>query len=77
MSQRLYFDLTDGLEVIRDEEGVEISVLDEAVVEVQSALTEMRHSGEADMRTDGWQLVIRDDSGVTLRSMPLYDEGFH
>lgn len=77
MSQRLYFDFTDGLEVIRDEQGVEISVLDEAIVEVQSALTGLRQSGEADMRSDGWQLVIRDDSGMTLRSMPLDDEGFH
>lgn len=77
MSQRLYFDLTNGSELIRDTEGVEAAALDEAVVEVQSALNEMRHSGEADMPADGWRMVIRDDSGMTLRSMPLDDDSYH
>ena len=77
MSQRLYFDLTNGQDFIQDTEGVEAEFLGEALEEAQSALTEMRHSGAAGTPADGWQLIVRDENGMTLRSMPLDDGGFH
>jgi hypothetical protein len=76
MNRRLYFYLTNGLEVIQDTEGVEAEALGEAIAEAQSALNEMR-IGQAKMPADGWQLIIRDESGLTLRSMPLDDGGLH
>ncbi len=42
MGQRLYFDLTNGLELLQDPEGVEAEVFGEAFAEARSALTEMR-----------------------------------
>lgn len=77
MSQRLYFDLTNGQDLIQDTEGVEAEVLGEAFEDAQSALTEMRRSGDANTPADGWQMIIRDESGMTLRSMLLDDGGFH
>ena len=66
MSQRFHFDLTDGDEIIRDDEGVEASSHDEAIAEAQAALNEMRGTEEAVALEDGWRLVIRDESGVTV-----------
>lgn len=77
MGQRLYFDLTNGQHLIQDTEGVEAEALGDALEEAQSALNEMRCGGEGDTPADGWQLIVRDENGVTLRSMPLDDGGFH
>lgn len=77
MGQRLYFDLTNGQDLIRDTEGVEAELLGEALEDAHSALTEMRRSGEADTPSDGWQLIVRDESGMTLGSMPLDAGSFH
>ena len=71
MSQRFHFDLTNGEETIRDAEGVESSGPDEAIEEAQAVLDEMCSGEGAEMRGAGWQLVIRDKDGATLKTLPL------
>ncbi len=75
MSQRFYFDLTNGLELIQDSEGVDARGPDEAIEEAQAALEDMLGNDRTAALGDGWQLVIRDESGMTLRALPLDNGG--
>ena len=77
MGQRFYFDLANGQELIRDAEGVDASGPDEAKREAQAALDELRDGHEADMPGGGWQLIIRDQSGMTLKAIALAVGAFH
>ena len=77
MGPRFYFDLTNGQELIRDAEGIDASGPDEAKKEAKAALDELRGSHEADMPDVGWQLIIRDENGVTLETLALDDSVFH
>lgn len=71
MQKRFYFDLTNGQKFIRDDEGVEADDIDQATKEAQVVLNEMRGSQELSSIGDGWRLIIRDENGRALRTMPL------
>lgn len=77
MSQRFHFDLTNGEKLIRDDEGVDASGPDEAIEEAQAALEYMRGNEEVLAPGDGWQLIIRDESGLTLKAIALDDGASH
>lgn len=77
MTTRFYFDLTNGPDILRDHDGVEASSLDEAAGQVQAALEDLRGNEEAPAAGDGWQMVIRDESGTTLKTITLDDLAFH
>ena len=77
MVQRFYFDLTNGEDLIRDDEGVDASGLVEAVKEAQSALDELRGGYQPDMPGAGWHLIIRDEAGATLKTLPFNDDTPH
>ena len=77
MTTRFYFDLTNGPNTLRDDEGVEASSLDEATGQAQAAMDDMRSKDEAPTQGEGWQLIIRDESGVTLKAISLDDVAFH
>ena len=77
MCQRYFYDLTNGDDHMRDTEGVVASGPDEAIEEARAAMADMRSNEESPVPAEGWQLVIRDESGMTLRSLPLDDGGFH
>ena len=62
---RLYFDLTDGQTILRDEEGVEVTDLDHALADADAVLGEL-HGYEV-----GWSLVIRDQAGAVLAQLPV------
>ena len=40
-------------------------------------LDEMGSGDERELRPSGWQLVIRDESGMTLKAISLNWETFH
>ena len=71
LTSRFYFDLTDGLDTLRDDEGVEANSLDDAIRQTQTVLDEIRDDGNASAFEDGWQLVIRDEHGNRLTSLPV------
>ena len=71
MSSRFYFDLTNGLETIRDHQGVEARDLDQAIEEARVVINEMRDSGELSEDEEGWILIIKDAEGDTLMTLPV------
>lgn len=77
MTSRFYFDLTNGPDTLRDDEGVEASSFDEAAGQAQAALEDMRSSEEVPAPGERWQMIIRDENGMTLKLVPLVDGGFH
>ena len=71
-SARYYFNLTDGDTMIRDEEGIEASSVQAAVVSAMEAVEELR--AQDPLNSDewqGWQLEIVDASGQALQVIPL------
>lgn len=73
MGQRFHFDLTNGEELIRDDEGIEASSPDEAIKEARAAVADMRSNEQALVPAEGWQLVIRNESGATVKAIALDD----
>jgi hypothetical protein len=71
LARRFYFDLRKGQDFIRDDEGVEASDLEQATIEAQAVVDEMRDSNELSSLGKGWSLVIRDKDGATLKTLPL------
>ena len=69
---RYYFNLTDGDTMIRDEEGIEASSVQAAVVSAMEAVEELR--AQDPLNSDewrGWQLEIVDATGQALQVIPL------
>ena len=75
---RFYFNLTDGETVIRDEEGVEVSSLQVAVISAMEAVEELR-AQDASNSDDwqGWKLEIVDAAGRAVQSIPLDSSASH
>lgn len=71
MTQRFYFDLTDGESVLRDDTGVLAPDLDEAIEAARAVLEEMRDSGDLSDGEDDWLLVIKDEARRALTTLPV------
>jgi hypothetical protein len=72
LSSRYYFNLTDGETMIRDEEGVEASSIQAAVLSAMEAVEELR--GQEPLDPDewqGWRMEIVDVSGQAVQTIPL------
>jgi hypothetical protein len=72
LSSRYYFNLTDGETMIRDEEGVEASSIQAAVLSAMEAVDELR--GQEPLDSDewqGWRMEIVDVSGQAVQTIPL------
>ena len=69
---RYYFILTDGETMIRDEEGVEASSLQAAVISAIEAVEELRAQDASNSdEWQGWRLEIVDAAGRAVQSIPL------
>ena len=72
MPSRYYFNLTDGDEVIRDENGIEVSDVRTALIRAFDAIAELRQEDPAAVgEWQGWRLDIIDDSGNLIHSLAL------
>ncbi|MGA4555023.1 MULTISPECIES: DUF6894 family protein [Methylorubrum] len=71
LNSRFHFDLENGREAIRDEEGVWAINLAAALEQVTAGVDELRAAGEFEDIADGWFLVVRDDAGVVRKCLPL------
>ena len=72
VSARYYFNLTDGDAMIRDEEGIEASSIQAAVVSAMEAVEELR--AQDPLNSDewqGWRLEIVDAEGRAVHAIPL------
>jgi hypothetical protein len=66
-----FFDLVCGDEVIRDDEGVEARDLDQALAEARSAIAEIADEMIEDGSGQPWEMIVRDETGVPLRCLPI------
>jgi hypothetical protein len=71
VSERFYFDVESGEETIRDEEGVEVGSLDEALAEARSVIAEMADEVCAADPGRSWSLVLPDTAGRPIRRLPI------
>ncbi|GJD51233.1 hypothetical protein OPKNFCMD_3985 [Methylobacterium crusticola] len=71
MTRRFYFDLFNDSTVIRDEEGVEVDDLDEALKQAWFTIEEMRESGELETLAGDWQFAVRDAVGTVLKILSV------
>lgn len=69
---RLFFHLTNGLDFIRDEEGVDVPSLEWARREAKVAVQELRRDDDFDpMRWNGWRLEVTDADGTVVMHISL------
>jgi hypothetical protein len=72
VAERYYFNLTNGAVMIRDEEGVEASSIQAAVISAMEAVEELRAQDPSNSdEWHGWRLEIVDASGQAVQSIPL------
>ncbi|MCJ2142769.1 DUF6894 family protein [Methylobacterium sp. E-066] len=71
MSERFYFDIENGEEILLDEEGVEASSLEEAMNEARSVIEEMAAEVTGDNPGDLWTLVVRASDGSLVGRLPI------
>jgi hypothetical protein len=71
MLRRFYFDVGNGRETIRDEEGVEAEDLEQALADARGVIGEMADDlGTIDL-DNPWTLVVRDDTGMEVAHVPI------
>ena len=72
MSIRYHFNLTDGEDMLLDEDGIELSGIDAALVQARNAVKELGTENPLLMAEwQGWWLEIVDGSGRIVGSLPL------
>jgi hypothetical protein len=71
---RLFFHLTNGRDLIRDEDGIDVSDLEWAKREAQMTVDEMRKEEGFDPSSwNGWRLEVTDTAGTVLMWISLGD----
>jgi hypothetical protein len=71
MTERFFFDLVCGDEVIQDDEGVEARDLDQALAEARSAIAEMADEVMEDGSGQPWAMIVRDETGALVRRLSI------
>ena len=71
MLAHFHFDLVNGSDVLRDEDGVNADSPEQAVAQAQAVIAEMSESGELIGDERSWTMVVRDAAGTTVRSLPI------
>ena len=68
LTQRIFFDLTDGQTTLCDEVGVEVRDLDEALQQARLAVAELLSSGELGSNAN-WRMIVRDGNRTVLTTL--------
>ncbi len=72
VTARYYFNLTNGDTMIRDEDGIEASSIQAAVISAMEAVEELRAQDPSDSEEwQGWWLEVVDASGQAVQKIPL------
>jgi hypothetical protein len=72
VSARYYFNLTNGETMILDEDGIEASSVQAAVISAMEAVEELRAQDPSNSEEwQGWWLEIVDASGQAVQTIPL------
>lgn len=70
---RCYFNLSNGDDFFADNDGVEVTSLDQAHGEALDAIREIFHDDASAIDLQGWALDVVDPAGRVLLSMSLED----
>jgi hypothetical protein len=69
---RCYFNLVSSHQTLTDDEGLEVTDVEEAHTFAREAVTEMLPEGVVEIaRWQGWEVQARDASGTVLFTMSL------
>ena len=69
---RCYFNLVNGTEEIIDDDGIEVSGIDQARTQAMKAIAELRHEDNTvASEWKNWRLEVSDDEGEVLFSISL------
>jgi hypothetical protein len=69
---KYFFNLVSDGEVIPDEEGINVSYLDDALMQAVQAVEELRHEDLVSAgEWQGWWLEVTDDAGQIVLSVSL------
>jgi len=71
MLRRFFFDVDNGQETIRDDDGVEAADLEEALAEARRVISEMADELGATDIDNAWTLVVRDETGLPVARVPI------
>ena len=72
MPSRYYFNLTNGHDVIRDEDGIELADIRAVLIYAFEAIEELRREDTSSSEGwQGWRLDILNSSGQLVQSLPL------
>ena len=71
MFGRFYFDVDNGRETVRDDEGVVADDLEQALADARSVISEMADELGATSLESLWSLVVRDETGLPGSHLPL------
>jgi len=72
MPSRFYFNLTNGTDVVRDADGIELSDANSALLHAAKAIEELRAEDPSSAESwHGWTLEIVDASGRMVHCLPL------
>ena len=74
MSSRYYFNLTDGDQIIRDQDGLTLADIDAAITYAIKAIEELRTEGSVcSDEWQGWRMEILNCFGDVVSVIPLVD----
>ncbi|KAA0122855.1 hypothetical protein CIW48_15550 [Methylobacterium sp. P1-11] len=71
MAPRFFFDVSNGVETILDDESVEAADLDEALTEARSVIAEMADEVIEANPDQSWVLIVRDEAGLVVGRLPI------
>lgn len=74
MSSRFFFNLTNGEDIIRDEDGVLVTDIHAAVIYAMEVVQELQAEDPfSAAEWQGWRLDITDETGRVIESLSLND----
>ncbi len=69
---RCYFNLVNGTEEIIDDDGIEVSGIEQARAQALKAIAELRHEdNELASEWKNWRLEVTDSKGTVLFTLSL------
>ncbi|MCJ2096524.1 hypothetical protein MKK67_29050 [Methylobacterium sp. J-072] len=71
MSQRFFFDVSNGDETIPDEAGIEAATVDEVLAEARDVIIEMADEAIGIDLDQRWTMVVRDAAGSIVGRLPI------
>ena len=71
MFGRFYFDVDNGRETVRDDEGVVADDLEQALADARSVISEMADELGATSLERLWTRAVRDETGWPVAHLPL------